>query len=243
MTATDPGAVGARRTLPHGAQVVQRLLDAETRPVPAALRAVGDTGSGPVPGASGVARRRYTDRSVHDLETDRVWRRVWQMACREEQIPEAGDSVVYSAPGVSLVVVRAEPGRIRAFHNTCLHRGTQLRTQPGRVAELRCPFHGFTWHLDGTFAGMPCPWDFRHLDPSALSLPEAAVATKGAHSRPGWAGSPPSVNGSGHRRSPTRVPPPGAENGLRPSSASRPDMASDSATIRSAVASGGTITW
>ena len=95
-----------------------------------------------------------------DLEVARVWRRVWQMACRHEQIPAVGDRVVYESPGVSLVVVRSGPDEVRAFHNSCLHRGTQLRAQPGRIEELRCPFHGFTWNLDGSFAGVPCPWDF-----------------------------------------------------------------------------------
>jgi phenylpropionate dioxygenase-like ring-hydroxylating dioxygenase large terminal subunit len=116
---------------------------------------------------------------VHELEITNLWRRVWQMACRQEQIPEVGDSIVYGAPGVSLVVVRSAPDEIRAFHNSCLHRGTQLRSQPGRIGELRCAFHGFTWNLDGSFAGMPCPWDFPHVDAATFCLPEARVGTWG----------------------------------------------------------------
>ncbi len=154
---------------------MQALLDHDTRPVPAVLRAVGDAS----PGTTTVSRLRYTSRAVHELEVDRVWRRVWQMACREEQIPDVGDCVVYSAPGISLVIVRTGPGEIRAFHNSCLHRGTQLRTQPGRIGELRCPFHGFTWNLDGTFAGMPCPWDFPHVDTATFCLPEARLGRWG----------------------------------------------------------------
>jgi len=173
MTGTGTG-----HGMPHGARIVQGLLDGETRPVPPALRAVGDAviGGG---GTGGVPRARYTSRVVHELEVDRVWRRVWQMACREEQLPDVGDSIVYAAPGVSLVLVRTGTAEIRAFHNSCLHRGTQLRTQPGRIGELRCPFHGFTWNLDGTFAGMPCPWDFPGVDPAGFRLPEARVGTWG----------------------------------------------------------------
>jgi phenylpropionate dioxygenase-like ring-hydroxylating dioxygenase large terminal subunit len=172
----DGGAPGAlRAALPRGARVVQELLDAETRPVPAVLRALGDAPAA----TSGIPREHYTDRAVHELEVSQVWQRVWQMACRAEQIPDVGDCVVYSAPGVSLVVVRSGPDDIRAFHNSCLHRGTQLRTQPGRVGELRCPFHGFTWNLDGSFAGMPCPWDFPHVDARTFCLPEARVGTWG----------------------------------------------------------------
>jgi phenylpropionate dioxygenase-like ring-hydroxylating dioxygenase large terminal subunit len=161
--------------LPHGARIVQELLDAETRPVPAPLRATAnhDLGTG------GVPRARYTSRAVHDLEVEKVWSRVWQMACREEQIRDVGDSIVYDIAGFSLIVVRSAPDRIRAFHNSCLHRGTRLRSQPGTVTELRCPFHGFTWNLDGTFAGMPCPWDFDHIDQSTFCLPEARTGSWG----------------------------------------------------------------
>jgi len=161
--------------LRHGARLMQELLDHDTRPVPAVLRAVGDA----APSTSSVPRQRYTSRTVHEREVDAVWRRVWQMACREEQIPDVGDSVVYDAPGMSLIVVRSAPAEIRAFHNSCLHRGTRLRTQPGHVDELRCPFHGFTWNLDGTFAGMPCPWDFPHVDAPTFCLPEAGVGRWG----------------------------------------------------------------
>jgi phenylpropionate dioxygenase-like ring-hydroxylating dioxygenase large terminal subunit len=161
--------------LPHGARIVQELLDGETRPVPASLRATADDDLG----TGGVPRSRYTSGSVHSLEVEKIWSRLWQMACRQEQIPNVGDSIVYDIAGFSLVVLRSAPDRIRAFHNSCLHRGTRLRTQPGNLAELRCPFHGFTWRLDGTFAGMPCPWDFPHVDPDTFCLPEARVGTWG----------------------------------------------------------------
>ncbi len=161
--------------LGHGARLMQELLDHDSRPVPPVLRAVGDA----PPGTSSVPRSRYTSRAVHDRELASVWRRVWQMACREEQIPDVGDTLVYDVPGLSVVIVRSAPDEIRAFHNSCLHRGTRLRTQPGRLEELRCPFHGFTWNLDGTFAGMPCPWDFPHVDAASFCLPEARLGRWG----------------------------------------------------------------
>jgi len=161
--------------LPHGARIVQELLDGETRPVPATLRATANVDLG----TAGVARSRYTSRAVHDLEVEKVWARVWQMACREEQIPQVGDSIVYDIAGFSLIVVRRGPDEIRAFHNSCLHRGTRLRTEAGSLTELRCPFHGFTWNLDGSFAGMPCPWDFPHVETDTFCLPEARVGVWG----------------------------------------------------------------
>ena len=97
------------------------------------------------------------------------------MACREEDLPGVGDRVVYDIGDDSLVVVRSEPERIRAFHNACLHRGTRLCDADGRSAALRCPYHGFTWRLDGTLAHVPAPWDFPQLREAAFRLPEARV--------------------------------------------------------------------
>jgi len=164
-----------RSALPLGARVVQGLLDDDTRPVPDVLRWVGDA----PPSTGGVSRARYTSRGFHDAEVASLWRTVWQMACREEQVSEVGDSLVYDVAEISLVVVRTGPDEIRAFVNSCLHRATALRSQPGRITELRCPFHGFTWNLDGSFAGMPCPWDFPHVDPAGFCLPEARVGRWG----------------------------------------------------------------
>jgi phenylpropionate dioxygenase-like ring-hydroxylating dioxygenase large terminal subunit len=161
--------------LAPGERFYQGLLDEERRPVPESLRA---TSAGWTDGYE-VARDRYFDPGFHRLEVERMWSRVWQMACREEQIPEVGDSIVYEIVDASLIVTRTGPDEIRAFHNSCLHRGTQLRTGSGNVDGFRCPFHGFTWNLDGTFREMPCPWDFPQVDPANFALPEAQVGTWG----------------------------------------------------------------
>jgi phenylpropionate dioxygenase-like ring-hydroxylating dioxygenase large terminal subunit len=108
-----------------------------------------------------------------------MWRKSWQMACREEDIPDEGDSIVYDIADDSLIVVRGEGGQIRAFHNSCLHRGTTLRESAGNVPELRCPFHGFTWNLDGSLKEIPCAWDFAHVDPETFCLPQARVGSWG----------------------------------------------------------------
>jgi phenylpropionate dioxygenase-like ring-hydroxylating dioxygenase large terminal subunit len=153
----------------------QDLLDRDTRRVPDVLRwqSAEDLPVVRVP------IERYTSRAFHELEVERLWRRVWQMACREEELAEVGDHVVYEIAGDSLVVVRSAPGQIRAFHNACLHRGRTLRDCDGRVAELRCPFHGWTWALDGTLKRVPAAWDFPHVEPDRFRLPEARVDTWG----------------------------------------------------------------
>jgi nitrite reductase/ring-hydroxylating ferredoxin subunit len=117
---------------------------------------------------------RYISRAWHDLEMEHMWNRVWQMACRDDDIPAVGDSIVYDIGDVSLIVVRTADG-VRAYHNSCLHRGRPLRLEAGNLSELRCPFHGFTWTLAGELTSIPSPWDFEHLDWSQACLPQAQV--------------------------------------------------------------------
>jgi nitrite reductase/ring-hydroxylating ferredoxin subunit len=76
-------------------------------------------------------------------------------------------------------VVRTASDEIHAFHNSCLHRGTQLRTKPGRVRQFRCPFHAMTWNVDGSLREMPCAWDFPDVDAGDFRLPEAKLGTWG----------------------------------------------------------------
>lgn len=154
----------------------QQLLDTDTHAVPACLREE----SAPFQGDRELPVAYYTERRYHDLEKEKLWSRVWQFACREEHIPEAGDTYVYEIADRSYIVVRGDDGVIRAFPNACLHRGRALRDYPGRVHELRCSFHGFCWKLDGSLKQVPCEWDFPHLDKDNFDLPEVKVGT--------WAG-------------------------------------------------------
>jgi len=153
-----------------------QLLDTEIRPVPASLRRRSE----PFLGSAGVPKTLFYDPAVVDLEVEKLWKKVWQMACREEDIPRVGDSFVYDIVDLSILVVRTAPDEIRAYHNQCLHRGRQLRSHNGRMSQIRCPFHGFTWNLDGSFKGIPsCAWDFPHVDPAMLALPQVRVGTWG----------------------------------------------------------------
>lgn len=154
---------------------VQDLLDRDTKPVPGVLREESYV----YLGSDDIDRQRYVSRDFHDREVDKVWRKVWQVACREEEIPDVGDTVVYDIADDSLIVVRVSPTEIKAFYNSCLHRGRTLRDADGNVPELRCPFHGFCWKLDGSLKEIPCEWDFPHVDPATFRLPEAAVGTWG----------------------------------------------------------------
>jgi phenylpropionate dioxygenase-like ring-hydroxylating dioxygenase large terminal subunit len=152
----------------------QQLLDEDSRPVPAALRLNSPMGDG----QTKVPVTRYTDPAFHKLEVEKVWKKVWQMACREEDIPEVGDHIPYEIAGMQILVVRSAPGTIKAFRNVCLHRGRTLKEFPGRAEEFRCPFHGIAWNLDGSLKQVPCRWDFSEI-PDEWPLPEVKVGTWG----------------------------------------------------------------
>ena len=123
-------------------------------------------------GDADIDYARYTSREFMHAEFDRMWSRVWQFACREEQIPLVHDYIVYDIGRWSVIVVRGADGHIRAFHNSCMHRGTKLRPSgtDGNAEELRCPFHGWAWHSDGRLKEVICPWDFPHVSPESHGL-------------------------------------------------------------------------
>ena len=99
-----------------------------------------------------IPRARYTSPEFAALEFERLWGRVWQVACREEEIADVGDFCEYLIGDQSILVVRSDPGTIAAFHNTCLHRGTRLAEGSGRFSEscIRCRYHAWRYDLDGT---------------------------------------------------------------------------------------------
>jgi phenylpropionate dioxygenase-like ring-hydroxylating dioxygenase large terminal subunit len=165
----------------HEMETVAELLAADTLPVPSVLLEHHPS----TLGTADVSTEGFTSQAIHEQEVERLWKRVWQWACRTEQIPNVGDHVVYDIANLSVIVVRVAegegPGAIQAFENVCLHRGTQLRVADGNVPAFRCPFHGWTWNLDGTLNWIPCEWDFPQVqaDRSSFSLPSVRVDTWG----------------------------------------------------------------
>ncbi len=155
----------------------QELLDREDVPVPDALRESTDT----YLGSEDLDISRWTSREFFDLEVEKLWRKTWQMACRESLVGKTGDYFVYDIVNDSIVITRNEAGELKGYYNSCLHRGRALKRGAGHTENLRCPYHGWSWNLDGEFESAPCQWDFPHLDPETFTLPEVAIATWG-----GW---------------------------------------------------------
>lgn len=99
----------------------------------------------------GVGVGRYTDPKFAQLEFEKLWSRVWQVAARVDEIPEIGDYTTYKIGDQSILLVRTKDATIKAYYNFCPHRGTTLGQGCGHFEseKIICPFHGWRWDLDG----------------------------------------------------------------------------------------------
>lgn len=123
-------------------------------------------------GTEDIDISRYTSREWHELEKEKVWNKTWQVACRLEDIPEVGDHILYDVCDDSVIVVRTAPDTIKAYVNACLHKGNALCIEQGHSKEFRCPYHGWTWSLEGKLKTIPGAWDFEHVNRDEFGLPE-----------------------------------------------------------------------
>jgi phenylpropionate dioxygenase-like ring-hydroxylating dioxygenase large terminal subunit len=128
-----------------------------------------------------VPKGRYLDREFFELELERFWPRVWQIACRLDQLAEPGRFFEYTIGDQSILLVRVDAQRIKAFFNSCRHRGTRLASGCGRFegGRIRCPFHGWTWKLDGANATVFLREEFAPIPDDELRLRECKVDTWG----------------------------------------------------------------
>ena len=95
-------------------------------------------------------KERYYDPEFFRLEAEQLWSRIWQMACRLEEIPEPHDYVEYEILDQSVVVVRTEDMGVAAFQNACRHRGVKVADGRGTCETgFTCPFHGWCYGPDG----------------------------------------------------------------------------------------------
>jgi phenylpropionate dioxygenase-like ring-hydroxylating dioxygenase large terminal subunit len=118
----------------------------------------------------------YTDPAVLALERERIFRREWICIGRREEIAAPGDRLAVEIGGEPVVVLQDLEGRIRAFSNVCRHRGTLLVRGKGSGKRLVCPYHAWSYDLDGRLAAAPRLPARPDFDPALCRLPELAVA-------------------------------------------------------------------
>jgi len=115
-----------------------------------------------------VAHYRSPERFA--LELERVLRRWPTPFCPSAALPDVGSYVARDAAGIPLLAVRGRDGRARVFRNACRHRGTQVVSSSGCARAFTCPYHGWTYGLDGELGHVPHEYGFPGLDKRARGL-------------------------------------------------------------------------
>ena len=105
-------------------------------------------GEGVLPGSA------YADEAVYRAEAE-LFRRHWVSIACGHSAPEPGDVFPLRIHDQSLLLVRGEQGELRVFYNLCRHRGARLVDAPCRLSQIRCPYHAWSYHLDGRLAAIP----------------------------------------------------------------------------------------
>jgi phenylpropionate dioxygenase-like ring-hydroxylating dioxygenase large terminal subunit len=129
-----------------------------------------------------IPKERYYDPEFFAMEAEHLWPKVWQMACRLEEIPNPQDYVSYEILDQSVILIRNEDLSVSAFHNACRHRGVRLVEGPGTCASgFTCPFHGWCYGADGvnTFVSRPGTFSDRNLEPGDIDLVPVQCETWG----------------------------------------------------------------
>lgn len=120
-----------------------------------------------------IPKQRYYDPEFFAMEAELFWPRVWQMACRLEEIPRPGDVVEYEILDQSIIVVRGDDLGVRAYHNACRHRAVKLvEGTTSCPSGFVCSFHGWCFGLDGanTFVEQPEMFAADNVLPADLAL-------------------------------------------------------------------------
>ncbi len=113
----------------------------------------------------------YRDAEFHQVEVDRVFRPSWQVMCHTSDVPAAGDWHTLDYCGESVIVVRGQDSVLRAFTNVCRHRGSRLVDgASGCAKKLVCPYHAWTYDLDGALTGVPDSASYPTLDRGKAGL-------------------------------------------------------------------------
>jgi phenylpropionate dioxygenase-like ring-hydroxylating dioxygenase large terminal subunit len=135
------------------------------------------TGTAKIPS---ISPESYISRDFALREKRKLWPNVWQVACREEEIPAPGDYLTYEIADESIILVRSRSGAIMAYHNVCSHRGRQLVEGCGKASQFRCRYHGWRFDLDGRNIQVLDRGDWNGgLDCEQLDLQRVRVAAWG----------------------------------------------------------------
>jgi len=125
----------------------------------------------PSPSAKSLPQKYFVSPDIFVKEQAEIFSKEWLLVGHQSQIPDAGDYVVQQVIGESLIVIRGKSGEIRGFFNVCRHRGTRLKEDAcGHTSAIQCPYHAWTYGLDGRLIGAPHMDEVPGFDKADYSL-------------------------------------------------------------------------
>jgi Rieske 2Fe-2S family protein len=128
-------------------------------------------------GAKTLAQQYFVSPEVFAEEQDKIFSKQWVLAGHQSQLAEAGDYFVAEVASESLIIVRDKGGELHGFYNVCRHRGTRLREdRNGHLSAIQCPYHAWTYGLDGRLIGAPHMDDVPGFDKADYSLHPVSLA-------------------------------------------------------------------
>ena len=119
----------------------------------------------------------YTDPDIYERELETIFRASWIGVGRADRWKSPGDYAAFKLAGIPIIVLRGKEGQLRAFANSCRHRGTQLLEGEGNCRRITCPFHSWTYALDGRLIGAPKMARTRDFDEADYGLVPVRAAT------------------------------------------------------------------
>ena len=125
----------------------------------------------PLPEALGLPGWCYTSETFYRKEVDEIFLKTWLFIGHAAEIPTSGEYLCIDTPGGPVIVIRDQNATVRAFANTCRHRGARLLEGSGRCERaIVCPYHGWTYAFDGTLKGAPAMDKTAGFEPAKYGL-------------------------------------------------------------------------
>lgn len=124
-----------------------------------------------------IDTRCYLDPKFLKIEREQVFHRSWQFLCHEEKLREPGNYVTLDVEGQPVVALRNQSGELRAFYNVCKHRGHELVSGEGQTKKLTCPYHSWTFNLDGQLLVAPRSGHIENFNTVDICLTPVQIET------------------------------------------------------------------
>ena len=124
-----------------------------------------------------INARCYTDPKFQAVEREQIFHKSWQFLCHEEKLREHGSYIAADVEGQSILATRDTSGKLRAFYNVCKHRGHELVKGEGQLSRITCPYHAWTYDLNGSLKAARHSEKIENFDKSEICLDQVQVET------------------------------------------------------------------